>query len=116
MPSDRTESTALNDIQHYSLVAKKVVNEISYEDFLQDEIKFLAITRCLEIISEASRRLSNGTKDKAPDIKWAHIAAAGNVYRHDYEMIETNQVWDAVVKDLPVLLAFVEAELAARTP
>jgi DNA-binding XRE family transcriptional regulator len=46
---------------------------------------FYAITRCLEIISEATRRLSPETKARHPDIPWRKMSASGNIYRHDYE-------------------------------
>jgi uncharacterized protein with HEPN domain len=41
------------------------------------------VTRCLEIISEASRRLPESLKARHPEIPWKQIAGAGNVYRHD---------------------------------
>jgi uncharacterized protein with HEPN domain len=112
MPS-KSEYAALVDIQHYTEVATRIVGSQSYENFLHDEVKFLAVTRCLEIISEASRRLSEGMKSKHSHIEWVKIAAAGNVYRHDYEMIDTNQVWETVQLALPKLLSVVEAELKA---
>jgi uncharacterized protein with HEPN domain len=43
------------------------------------------VTRCLEIISEASRRLPDGLKARHPAIAWKEMAGAGNIYRHDYE-------------------------------
>lgn len=40
------------------------------------------------------------------------MAGAGNIYRHDYEDVSAQQVWDAVQIDLPPLRAAVERELA----
>jgi predicted nucleotidyltransferase len=60
-----------------------------------------AVTRCLEIISEASRRLSVSLKDRHPSIPWRRMAAAGNVYRHDYEDVAAQFVWDAVQNEPP---------------
>jgi uncharacterized protein with HEPN domain len=40
-------------------------------------------------------------------------AAAGNVYRHDYDEVETRIVWDTVKGALPELRAVVESELKA---
>jgi uncharacterized protein with HEPN domain len=39
------------------------------------------------------------------------MAGAGNVYRHDYELIVDKAVWDTVHESLPPLLAVVEKEL-----
>jgi uncharacterized protein with HEPN domain len=75
------------------------------------------VIRCLEIISEASRRLPASVKDRHPAIPWKEIAGAGNVYRHDYEEVSAVKVWNTV-KALPVLLAAVEQEIErpARKP
>ena len=40
------------------------------------------------------------------------MAAAGNVYRHDYEDVAAHFVWDTVERALPPLRAVVEAEIA----
>src|SRR5277367_6042105 len=49
-------------------------------------------------------------KARYPEIPWADIAGAGNVYRHDYEDVRQRAVWNTVQKHLP-LLAAVEQEL-----
>ena len=71
-----------------------------------------AVTRCLEIISEASRRLPAEMKARHPSIAWKDVAGAGNVYRHDYEDVVAQHVWDTVQIDLPPLRAAIERELA----
>lgn len=40
------------------------------------------------------------------------MAAAGNVYRHDYEDVAAQYVWDTVHLALPPLRAVIEQELA----
>jgi uncharacterized protein with HEPN domain len=54
-------------------------------------------------------------KARHPDIPWREIAGAGNVYRHDYEDVAANRVWDTVQTALPTLRAVVEQELAKRS-
>jgi uncharacterized protein with HEPN domain len=70
-----------------------------------------AVTRCLEIISEASRRLPDDLKARYPSIGWKQMAAAGNVYRHDYEDVASEFVWDTPWRGLSPLRTAVEAEL-----
>jgi len=45
------------------------------------------VTRCLEVISEASRRLSDELKARHLGIPWKQMAGAGNIYRHDYQTL-----------------------------
>jgi len=42
------------------------------------------------------------------------MAAAGNIYRHEYDVVETDLVWDTVLKALPPLKAIVDLELGGR--
>jgi Protein of unknown function DUF86 len=51
-----------------------------------------ALRDILEIISAASRRLSDELKARHPDIPWREMAAAGNFYRHNYEDVTPRRV------------------------
>ncbi len=70
-----------------------------------------AVTHCLEIISEASRRLPDDMKQRHPDVPGTSIAGAGNVYRHDYEDVASAFVWKTVRSELDGITRAVEAEL-----
>ena len=69
MPSENAQQAALLDIRENIMFAQSLVSGAPYEAFRDDRVIFYAATRCLEIISEASRRLG-------PDVKTrqAHIA------------------------------------------
>lgn len=112
MPS-KSEMAALCDIQHHIQLAVKFTSTVDLQAFRDDQRTLYAVTRCLEIISEASRRLSNELKARHPGIQWKHMAGAGNVYRHDYEDVAAHYVWDTVLA-LPSLLKVVEEELRKR--
>lgn len=84
MHSERTNG-ALRDILHHINLATQFVEGFDRETFKLDLRATYAVTRCLEIISEASRRLPADLKAHYPTISWKQMAAAGNVYRHDYE-------------------------------
>ncbi|PSO20837.1 hypothetical protein C7G42_03795 [Bradyrhizobium sp. MOS003] len=64
------------------------------------------------MISEASRRLPEALKARHPAIAWRQMAAAGNVYRHNYEDVAAHLVWETVQQALPALKAIVEEEIA----
>ncbi len=56
MPSKSTVA-ALRDILHHVDLAARFAAGLDYERFRDDDKTVYAVTRCLEIISEASRRL-----------------------------------------------------------
>jgi uncharacterized protein with HEPN domain len=110
MHSDR-ERAALLDIRDNIMLAENFTKDQTFESFRGDLMRLYAATRCLEIISEASRRLSQTLKERHPGISWGQMAGAGNIYRHDYEQVAAHRVWDTVRNALPLLRAVVEQEL-----
>jgi uncharacterized protein with HEPN domain len=56
---------------------------ISLNDFLADMDRRRIVERCLEIISEASRRLPETLKERHPQIPWRKVAGIGNFLRHE---------------------------------
>jgi uncharacterized protein with HEPN domain len=110
----RSESAvaALRDIAYHIDLAKIFTEGMDFLAFRDDLRTVYAVTRCLEIISEASLRLPDVMKARHPSIAWKNIAGAGNIYRHDYVDVEATQVWDAVRLALPPLRAVIERELA----
>jgi uncharacterized protein with HEPN domain len=112
MPSDpRAAERWLTDIRYHILLAQGFVAGVNLEIFIDDNLRLYAVTRCLEIISEASRRLPDEVKARHPAIEWRDMAAAGNIYRHEYEDVAARRVWQTLTVSLPVLLAVVEEEL-----
>jgi uncharacterized protein with HEPN domain len=110
MPS-RIAQTALRDILYHIDLATEFVAGFDRDTFKDDLRTVYAVTRCLEIISEASRRLPEGLKARHPTIAWKQMAGAGNVYRHDYDDVAAQFVWDTVQRALPSLREVVEAEI-----
>lgn len=113
MPSDKALA-ALRDILRHIELATQFTAGFDYEGFCADLRTVYAVTRCLEIISEASRRLPAEVKTRHPSIAWKDIVGAGNIYRHDYEDVAAQLVWTTVKVDLPPLREVIARELAPR--
>ena len=114
MPSDPEKLHRwLLDVHDHIAKVEIFVADLTYEAFENDELRLYAVTRCLEIISEASRRLPDDLKARHPAIKWREMAAAGNIYRHEYDNVAARRVWLALTQSLPPLRTVIAAELAA---
>jgi uncharacterized protein with HEPN domain len=113
MPSE-SEATRrwLKDILYHIDLAQGFVAGLDYDAFENDLLRFHAVTRCLEIISESSRRLPDAMKARHPSIQWKQMAAAGNVYRHDYDTVASRRIWQTLQVALPPLRAVIARELA----
>ena len=108
MPSDVLG--VLGNIELHINLAVQFTRGVDHPAFCDDTRTIYAVTRCLEIISEASRRLPDDLKTRHPEIPWRDIAGAGNVYRHDYEDVAAKIIWDTVQLALPPLRSVIVEE------
>jgi uncharacterized protein with HEPN domain len=106
-----TEKAARADIRYFIDLIGSFLEGYDYPRFADDLRSFHAVTRCLEIISEASRRIPGDIKARYPAIQWRQMADAGNKYRHEYEDVAQQVVWATVHDALPPLRFIVAAEL-----
>jgi uncharacterized protein with HEPN domain len=107
-----TVLAALRAIAYHIDTALVFAEGFDAQSFCDDLRTCYAVTRCLEIISEASRRLPDDLKARHPHIAWKEMAGAGNVYRHDYEDVSASYVWVTVQNDLRPLRLVIAAEQA----
>ena len=77
MRSD-TGRDALIHGRYYIDLIGSFVEGFDFPRFAADPRTLHAVTRCLEIISEASRRIPAEVKTRHPSIPWRQMADAGN--------------------------------------
>ena len=111
MHSDRVR-LAMADIVKHAELAIEFAGEKSLAQILADQRTYLAILRCLEIVSEASRRVSEDIKQQYSHIPWRQVADTGNFYRHVYDQIKPEYVLKTVREDLPVIILAMQDALA----
>ena len=99
MKDDRVYLLHIRDaIQH--IIEYTVAGKAS---FFADRKTQDAVVRNLEIIGEATKRLSPSIKNAHPDISWKPIAGMRDNLIHDYFGINLQLAWDVVERDLPAL-------------
>lgn len=113
MPSAYSKEVhrALLAIRENILLAREFVRDLDRTAFEADARAIYAVTRCLEIISEASRRLTEDIVLRHPHLQWAQIRAAGNFCRHRYDNVSPNVLWTTVIESLTDLERVVDAEI-----
>jgi uncharacterized protein with HEPN domain len=82
------------------------------EAFFEDRMIRDAVTRNLEVIGEASNRLSPALRDRTPEIPWRRIAGLRDIVIHQYDYVDYNEVWNVVEDDLPGFLAEIRRIIA----
>src|SRR5271167_206911 len=76
---------------------------VTLDAFEADWRKRWLMERGVEIISEASRHLTDELKARHPEIPWEKVAGIGNVLRHNYERIAAPVIWKLAQTDLALL-------------
>jgi uncharacterized protein with HEPN domain len=67
-----------------------------------------AVVRQLEIIGEATKRVSKEFRAKHPDIPWSDMAGMRDVLIHDYIDVDFDVVWKTASENIPVLKELLE--------
>ena len=98
------DASYLIDIVHYAEVACRFVGDMPRQDFEQNEMVRLATQKALEVIGEASNKLTLAFRAEHPDLEWARMIAMRNLLVHNYGNVDAAVVWDVVKTKQPVLL------------
>jgi uncharacterized protein with HEPN domain len=77
-------------------------------DFYADERTQDACVRQLEIIGEATKRLSASFRERYPQVQWRLMAGMRDRLIHDYVRVDLAVVWQTIEDKLMPLLADVE--------
>ena len=77
--------------------------DMTFEQFQNDLKTQRAVTRNLEIIGEASKRLSVEFQDEHGQIPWRRIGGMRDFLIHDYMKVDMKEVWKAATEDIKEL-------------
>jgi uncharacterized protein with HEPN domain len=82
---------------------------LTREDYLSNEDLCRASIRSLEIIGEATKKLSEDFKNQHPGIVWKKIAGTRDKLIHDYYGIDYDIVWDILTSKILELHQFLKS-------
>jgi uncharacterized protein with HEPN domain len=82
---------------------KEFSGGLSFKEFSGNELVQDAIIRNIEIIGEASKKISIDTKQIYFEISWKEIAGMRDKLIHDYLGVDVEVVWRTIKEDIPIL-------------
>ncbi|MDI6810794.1 MAG: DUF86 domain-containing protein [archaeon] len=83
--------------------AIKFVEDMSYEDFVQDDKTIFAVVRALEVVGEAVKNIPPKFREQYPEIPWRDMASLGDKLIHEYHGVRLEVVWETVKEEIPPL-------------
>jgi len=93
----------LHHILDAILRIEEYAKDLNYKKFLKNILVQDGVIRQIEIIGEATKRLSVELRDNTTNIPWKDIAGMRDKLIHDYMGVDINAVWETVKKDIPEL-------------
>ncbi len=84
--------------------AQDFTNQMNFDNFVKDKKTIFAITRALEIVGEAIKKIPVHLRKKFPSIPWKDLAGMRDKLIHNYSGVNLSIVWETVTQELPPLL------------
>lgn len=104
----------LTDILEAAKLVTSFIQDVDEEAFYQDEMRQSAVVRQIEIVGEATKRLSDEFRDTHPDIPWRQMAGMCDILIHAYDHVDIEEVWRTATDSIPPLIRQIEQLIAAH--
>src|ERR1700687_648769 len=93
----------LADILDATLKVERFIRRMKFKEFCEDDKTVFAVTRALEIIGEATKKITKSVKDRYSSIPWKEMAGIRDKLIHEYFGVDLEVVWKTAKEDLPGL-------------
>lgn len=110
----RTNWDYLNDIADAVDKLRQLTQDMTYDRFQDDWRTYHAAFSLLEIVGEASGRITADFQAQHRAIPWGAMRGMRNALIHGYASVELNIVWDTLQQDIPQLNEQIRQVLTAH--
>ena len=107
----RDSTLRLQDILEAITWIESYIEGYDLETFCADRKTIDAVTRCLEVIGEATKHLPDSLTSQYPEVPWRAICGFRDVLAHSYFRTEDSIIWDAATQGIQLVKPAMEALL-----
>ena len=102
----------LEDIIEYSNNVSTFIEGYTFDQFVADKRTYYSVIKNVEIVGEAAYMLTSDFKEAHPETPWKVVQGMRHVLVHDYANIDTMELYNTAVNDMPPLRQQMERYLA----
>ena len=102
----------LEDMRQYALNVEKILEGVTYSDFVEDIRVYFSTMKNIEIIGEVAYMLSLDFKNTHQELPWRQIIDMRHILVHGYAQVSSKDLWDTANDDIRPLREQIERYLA----
>ena len=108
MQPEGRDVSSLWDMLNAARNIQEFVHGMGRQDFAEDKKTHFAVISQIEVIGEATKRLSLEFRQAHSNVPWKKIAGMRDFLIHVYDEVDMGQVWNAATASVPALIAYIE--------
>jgi len=94
----------INHILEAASELSDFIKGMDKNSFMNNKMARAAAVRQIQIVGEATKKLSDEAKAKYPGVQWKDIAGMRDKVVHDYFGIDYEAVWQTATIEIPALI------------
>ena len=112
MREHKRDKGRLEDIRQYALNVEKIIEGITFDEFVSDIRVYYSVMKNVEVIGEAANMLTRDFKEKHAELPWRLIVKMRNVLVHGYAQVSNTDLWQTASNDITPLRQQVDRYLS----
>jgi uncharacterized protein with HEPN domain len=108
----RDYGSYLEDIIEHMNYAEEFIRDMTVDEFKSDKKTVLSVTKCIEVVGEATKHIPDQIRERYPEIPWRDMAGIRDRLVHGYFKVDLSIVWTTVTIEFPELRSMLENVLA----
>lgn len=108
MSPEEADRAYLWDMLEAARHVEGFTRDLSYEAYISDPMRRMAVERALEILGQAASRVSASFREAHPEIPWRRIVGLRNVLAHEYGEIRHDRLYEIASRDTLALIRHLE--------
>lgn len=97
-----------------ALLLEQEKEKHSLESIKKDRLAFYGLAKMVEIIGEASYKLTHEFKETHSELPWQEMEGMRHIMVHGYYAISPERLWATIINDIPgmipILRSYLESE------